>query len=265
MKAARHLVLTVKSTDCALRQQLASLRAWFAKLRRTRVWRDRVVSGVYTIEVTINERTGLWHPHIHCVFDGLYLPWKLLQRTWHDITDGSDIIWIEPVHNAPGMAAELCKYIGKPQDAANWTDLQIRTYALSTHGSRMVQSFGRTRPAPIVDTDPRAAPPVNTWHISLHKVLWLADMQQEAAYAALPLIAELYPHLGRYIYARMPQLEPDGTRAARLKRIMTIIETGRAPPRHAPPSSRDPAIIHAQLVPILTTLHNINEAELPWH
>ena len=264
MKHPRHLVLTVKSTDGRLEDQLRNLSTWFSKLRRTPFWRHNVMTGVYTIECTMNERTGKWHPHIHCVFDGNYLPYKIVQRLWHEITAGSEIIWLEPVDDVHGMANELCKYIGKPQDAEHWTDEQLRAYASAIRGRRMVQTFGKSRPKPIEDLVPTPAAADVSWSISLARVLWLADMRQAAAYRVLPLIAELYPHLGRYIYQRMPQLEPELTKAERILSIMSIIESGRAPPRHAPPPHRDRKQIVAEIVPLLEQLHAVREDELQW-
>jgi len=264
MKKPRHLVLTVKSTGLPLSEQLHNLSTWFAKLRRTPFWRHNVTAGVYTIECTMNERTGKWHPHIHCVFDGNYLPYKIVQRLWHEITNGSEIIWLEPVDDVHGMTNELCKYIGKPQDAEHWTDEQLREYAKAIHGRRMMQTFGKSKPKPIEDLVPTPAAEETKWSISLSRVLWLADMRQAAAYRVLPLVAELYPHLGRYIYQRMPQLEPELTKAERILSIMAIIENGRAPPRHAPPPQRDKRLIEAELVPLLTALHNVKDEDLEW-
>jgi hypothetical protein len=264
MATPKHLVLTVKSTDNDLHEQLQDLRTWFTKLRRTKLWTSKVKNGVYTIEVTINERSGLWHPHIHCVFDGDYIPYKTLRREWHEITGGSEIIWIEQVGNAQGIARELCKYIGKPQKAGTWTDEQICSYAKAIKGARMMQSFGKKPVKPIEDKLPDQAVNDCRWSIGLARVLWLAEMNIEAAYAALPLIAERFPHLGRYIYQRMPQLEPEGDKAARALRIMAIIETGRAPPRATAPQARHADEIDKDLIPILTRLHDVTDEDVQW-
>lgn len=262
MEVPRHLVLTVKSTTKGLALQLAELRKWFRQLRRTPFWKSHVLRGVYTVEITINERTGLWHPHLHCVFEGEYLPYKVLRQAWHTITGGSEIVWIEMVDNAQGMAREICKYIGKPQKSEAWTGEQIRDYAHSVHGQRMIQSFGAPVAKPTVDSDQNPAVTDADWSLSLAKVLWLADMCQESAYRALPLIAERWPHLGRYIYQRMPQLEPELTKAERILSVMSIIETGRAPPRHAAGPRRESSIIEAELVTHLQVLHDLDESIL---
>lgn len=264
MKVPRHLVLTVKSGDRPLIEQLHNLRSWFAKFRRTSFWKKNVYTGVYTIECTINERTGLWHPHIHCVFDGYYLPYKVVQHHWHEITGGSEIIWLEAVDNIQGMARELCKYIGKPQDAAHWTDMQLRAYAEAIHGQRLMQTFGKSQPKSIEDKLEPQLPRAPLWSISLSRILWLASMNVAVAYKALPLIAERWAHLGRFIYQRMPQLEPEGTKAERILAVMAIIETGRAPPRQTRGAARAPELIEAELTPLLEDLHGVNEDDL-WH
>jgi len=230
MKQPRHLVLTVKSRPAELRDQAKDLVRWFAKLRRTPFWRKNVTQGVYTVEITVNERTGLWHPHVHIIFDGQYLPQAKIRHLWHDITGGSEIVWIEQAYNKDGLVRELCKYIGKPQKSEHWTDRQIIEYAQAVKGMRMVQTFGKKRPKPINDEAPTDEKQGEDESISLARLIWLAEKDQRQAVQVLPMIAIRWPHIGRYIYNRMPQLEPDLTREQRMLRVMATIDAGRAPP-----------------------------------
>ncbi len=255
MARPRHLVLTVKSEDTDLDKQIRQLRKWFRKLRATAWWKKNVIGGIYTIEATINERTGLWHPHIHCVFDGQYLPFKKIQFEWHKITGDSDVVWIEEVHNPNDMALELAKYIGKPQDSEHWTDAQFAHYAAATHGMRMVQTFGKRPPKPIVDEVPDEPLTVNESHISLAELLWMVRNDNAAAVAAALLIAERWPHLGRLVFHRFPQLEPDDARYRRLLHLEAIIAPGPGAPSRASPPPRDPAIIEAELCYALNRIY----------
>lgn len=234
MKKPRHLVLTTKSRPAGLREQIADLVRWFTKLRRTPFWRKNVVQGVYTIEATVNERSGLWHPHLHIIFDGEYLPVKRLQYLWHEITGGSEIVWIEEAYSVPGLCNELCKYIGKPQKSEHWTDEKLREYAIAIRGTRMVQTFGKRKPAAINDENPPDEKPQGEESISLSRLLWLAGRDNAAAVHALPLLALKSKHMARYIYAMMPQLMPDLTPAERLLQAYAIIDAGKAPPGEKP-------------------------------
>ena len=253
MKRPRHLVLTVKSRPDPLRQQITDLVTWFGKFRRTAWWRQNVTQGVYTIEATINERTGLWHPHLHIIFDGNYLPVKRIQYLWHIITGGSEIVWIEEAYSNPGLIAELCKYIGKPQKSEHWTDDQLREYALAIRGTRMVQTFGKKLLSAIRDENPPDEPKRDDDSISLSRIVWLATHGNEPAMQALPLLAMLSKHMARFIYAMMPQLEPDLTPAQRLLKAYAIIDAGRAPPAttNKPPPIDKPDL-ERQLAPLLS-------------
>jgi len=232
----KHLVLTVKSSDKPLRSQLRDLIQWFAKLRRTKFWKAKVVRGVYTLEVTVNPRTGLWHPHLHCIISSQYLPHKQLQYAWHKITGGSDVVWIEAVNNTYSMVMELCKYLGKPSKSYLWTDNQIRHYAAGIHGMRMLQAFGPRQAKPIKDEIEIFEPAADEDHISLAKLLWMVDRNSTPAAQCVYLLAELFPHVGRYIYQRMPQFDPGDD--ARRHKAAAVLNLGRTkpPPKPPPPS-----------------------------
>jgi len=252
MKRPRHLVLTVKSRPDGLRSQIKDLVRWFAKFRRSPFWRQNVTEGVYTIEATINKRTGLWHPHLHIIFDGEYLPVKRIQYLWHEITGGSEIVWIEEAYSVPGLCQELCKYIGKPQKSDDWTDNQLREYAKAIRGTRMVQTFGKRKPKPINDENPADVVKQDDDSISLSRLIWLASKDNAAAVAVLPLLALRSKHMARYIYSMMPQLEPDLTPAEKLLKAYTIIEAGRAPPGPKPPTTSTAAKgLDSRIAPLL--------------
>jgi len=250
-KRPRHLVLTVKSQTGSLRDQVVDLVRWFGKLRRTAWWKQNVYAGVYTIEITINERTGLWHPHLHILFDGQYLPQAKLRYLWHDITGGSDIVWIGEVYNTAGAVNEVCKYIGKPQDSEHWTDQQLTDYAKAVRGLRMVQPFGRKNKLAIEDTVPEKPLSDNESSVSLASLLWEARRDSRTAAQALKLVAHRFPHIGRYIYLQMPMLEPDKTVTEKMLAAWRIIEHGTAPPPELAAAHADHADIEARLADAL--------------
>jgi len=243
----KHLVLTVKSSDQPLRTQLRSLIRWFAKLRRTKLWKTKVARGVYTLEVTVNPRTGLWHPHLHCIISSEYLPHKALQYAWHKITDGSDVVWIEAVKNTYSMVMELCKYLGKPSKSYLWTDNQIRQYAEAIHGMRMLQGFGPRQAKPIVDELEIFEPAADEDSISLAKLLWLVDRDSTPAAQCVYLLAELFPHVGRYIYQRMPQFDPGDDRRRHKAEAFLHLGDTQPPPKPPPPSAEAKKAVAAAL------------------
>lgn len=201
MTAPRTLVLTIKHEEAGLAVAIANLRNWFSKLRRSKLWLANVIQGAYSLEIKIGKGSGLWHPHLHIVFDGLFLPWQLLRKEWHAITGGSQIVWLEPVSDVDGMARELAKYVSKPYDMTTFTDAQIREFFQATHGLRMFTTFGK-RPA----KDPDVEDPGDTWDPenyswTLPQLAHLANLGVPEAAAVAGLAAVRWPILGRYVYA----------------------------------------------------------------
>ena len=229
MKHPRAIILTVRSNDRPLRDQIASLRRWFRKMRSRAFWKDRVQGGAYTLEVTMNERTGLWHPHLHIIYGGTYMPFRLLQKNWHDVTGGSEVVWVQDVKDAPGAARELAKYIGKVQQLDRLEDQHIRAYADGVNRSRMVQTFGNTHGRRAEDHDPGEPDSPDTYTLSLPRILHLANLDVDAAQRLLLMIGKRWPVFSRFIGHELPQLKPSDTLIRmQLQAIARI--TGKAPP-----------------------------------
>ncbi len=236
----RMLVLTVKSRQVDLGQQLRDLRKWFKRLRSSAFWKSKVRGGVYTVEVTRNEETGLWHPHLHIVFDGEYLAQKALRFQWHKITQGSEIVWIQDVSDRRGAAVELAKYIAKPARIAKWGAMAIREYAIGVAGARMVQTFGCCYNRAVTGDEPVDDRPADGFQVSLQRVVWLARCGVVPAARLALLLAERWPAFGSYVYHEVPQLRPEKTAVEKTGELLLML-SGRAPPRAGPAKDREVA------------------------
>jgi hypothetical protein len=138
----RKIEVTLQDQEGPLRPQVAHLIESFKRLRKSRSWRAHVVGGVYVIEVTLNYRTGCWHPHIHAVIDGMYYPQAKLSRDWAAASGGSKIVWIKPVTARGAAAYYLTSYVTKSQDARDCPADHLGDLAAGLHGVRMAQSWG---------------------------------------------------------------------------------------------------------------------------
>jgi len=240
MACPRMIVLTVKANTKPLREQCRDLRQWFAKLRRQPFWKHAVAGGVYTHEITRNEETGLWHPHINIIYDGFYLPHKQLQFHWHQITGHSEIVWIQQVYDRPNAAHEISKYVGKPQHVSQLPPHAIREYASATCGMRFVQTFGHTWNKRVKDQDTNEPIPRDEYSVTLPHIMHVAACGHAAALHLAVTIADRFPSYSPYIYHLMPQLQPEPTRVeaqlaalARLRGVAAPVRAGpRAPPDH---------------------------------
>lgn len=229
MKTPRLMVLTIKSVAGELRDQLTFLRRSFGKLRRRSAFHARVKGGAYTVEVTVNPKSRLWHPHLHIIFDGEYFPQRLLRHLWHDVTGSAEIVWVSAVKDAPGMARELAKYIGKVQRIDDLDDDQIREYARSVRGARMVQTFGDRHGCTVKDVDDNRPDAPAEYHIKLSRIVSLARAGYATPQKLALAIAARWTIFADYIYHAIPQLTLPKDHGSRYRRLIEVLH-GRPPP-----------------------------------
>ena len=73
LDVTRMLTLTIRATDDPLVDQIAKLNRSWTKLRTRKAFKKKFAGGVKVIEVTFNESTQRWHPHVHVIFDGQFI------------------------------------------------------------------------------------------------------------------------------------------------------------------------------------------------
>lgn len=142
MDSPRFITLTQAAKAEPLFLSLARLRGNLRTLRRSPVWNSAVRGGVYSIEVTRNANTGLWHVHAHVIADGDFLAQRRLSEAWKAASGDSYIVDIRAVHSKSSVAAYVTKYISKPADLSSWPRPAIEEYARDMAGVRMIHAFG---------------------------------------------------------------------------------------------------------------------------
>lgn len=229
MNRPREMVLTLKSLDRPLAEQLRRLRRLFHQVRDDPVWKQYVTGGIYTFEVTLNLDNRLWHPHIHIIFDGKYFPHARLKALWNRISHDSEIVWLEPITDAHKGAFELAKYIGKPIQAADWTNPELLEYADAVFNMHMVQTFGNQHAQRKGDVDlPDLEPPPEA-DFDLSHLVYLTRLNTGHVADFVILIAQRWPNLRSYVHKKLRHLEIPLTCIERFRRSQ--------PPGHprAPP------------------------------
>lgn len=237
MKHPRVIVLTVKAVDTDLREQLRELRHNFAKLRRTKMWKHLVDGGAYTLHITRNPKSGLWHPHLHILADGLYFPVKLLRKLWHEATGSAEIVWIEKIRDYQGAVRDLTRYVGSPPHVDELPPAAIRDYASAVSGARMVQTFGNCHGLKLVDKDPPDTESPDTYQVKISRLVHLTKRGAQTPAKLLVLIAERWPQFRAYIYHQIPRLERHVTRTDRIARLFKLADA-RSPPPKSPPAAK---------------------------
>ncbi|MCL7965753.1 MAG: protein rep [marine benthic group bacterium] len=197
--APRFLTLTLKSSDDPLREQLLRLRRCFAKLRRTKLWKNRVTGGLYTVEVTFNRKSQQWHPHIHAIIDGQYVPQDELKAAWIKASGDSEIVDIRACHSRYDAVGYLADYIAKSSDPQLFPAHAMAEWALNVHGLRLVARFGHLHKAVLPSKELRES-------INARSLICSAELLASAADEGDPEAEQLL----QLLRANSPRYLPDG-------------------------------------------------------
>lgn len=139
----RMVTLTIRASAEPLRASITALYRWFRILRRRPFWKHRITGGCAFLELTYNHDKGTWHPHLHVLCDGRYLPQPVLSAEWLAITGDSFICDVRLVRNKNRAAAYVAKYATKslPPGIARDRDL-LHELIFAISGRRMLVTFG---------------------------------------------------------------------------------------------------------------------------
>lgn len=157
----RMVTLTVATDGLSLVDSLKLLYTSFHKLRRSKLWKRTVTGGVGILEVKRSATQPRWHPHLHVLVEGGYIPQRELTAVWHAITKTSFIVDVRMVNDARHAAHYVTKYLTKPTALrfTHETDLLDETI-VALHGRRTILAFGSwyrlgfTRPQDDTDWTP---------------------------------------------------------------------------------------------------------------
>jgi hypothetical protein len=139
----RFVTLTLRSTDSPLTSQIDRLYRSFRALRADPWWNANVSGSATFCEITLDPRTLLWHPHLHPVVSGKFLPQEVLSKKWFGITGDSPIVHIKAVPSPQVVSNYVCKYASKPMDASVFADDERLTeLVVSMQGRRLCLTTG---------------------------------------------------------------------------------------------------------------------------
>lgn len=138
MKHPKMLTLTFPRWKDDPKVGVAFLRDAFSKLRRNKVF-SQVTGGAYLIEV--KPKPDGWHIHLHCMFDGPYLPRQLVFTVWRKLVkcNAPDIDIRSPSSDDAKsyIAKDSSKAVSfdcHPDDIVRWFD--------ATKGIKLWGTFG---------------------------------------------------------------------------------------------------------------------------
>lgn len=139
----RMVTLTMKSKDEPLRDQIDSLVESFRRLRRSKVWKDSQKGGYSFLEITYNDLTEQWHPHLHILVEGVFVYKSELISGWRIASRGSYVVDIKYINDPKKVGRYVTKYMTKPIPAKLYhCPPRLREAIDALKGVRMAQPFG---------------------------------------------------------------------------------------------------------------------------
>lgn len=139
------LTLTLRHSDESLATQITRLYACFQVLRRRGLLNRSCKGGVWFFQVKISEKTGQWHPHLHCLLESSFLPHKLLKAAWHEITGDSDVVDIRAIHDPAKVADYVARYAARPAQLASLAQAQKLEVYDALKGRRLAGKWGSSK------------------------------------------------------------------------------------------------------------------------
>lgn len=142
----RLLTFTLKAYAAPLVDQIARITHAFRRFRSAREIKPLITGGVYFLEVTYNSHTDLWHPHLHVICAGKYVPHPVAKRIWHNVTGDSFIVDLKPIRNPKIAASYVTKYAAKAIGISVWNHpAALAEAALALQHTRTFNTFGTFR------------------------------------------------------------------------------------------------------------------------
>lgn len=134
--ALRFVTLTLNHTDAPLVEQLDRIYSCWQRLRQRPFFKSRIKGTIAFFEVTISAKDGRWHPHLHVMIHGAYIPKDKLSAGWKDVTGDSFIVDIKLIRNPREAAGYIAKYAAKAVSHSVWSKPDKLREAIDAFKSR---------------------------------------------------------------------------------------------------------------------------------
>ena len=144
-KHPKILTLTLLHSTDTLNEQIKRLYDCFRKLRSRKFFKSKVTGGVWFFQIKKSKTDGLWHPHLHCLITGMFVPRDKLSKLWLEITGDSPVCDIRAVKDPDTAVRHVARYAASPADLSNLSQIEIAEIIQSMHGRRIFGTWGKAR------------------------------------------------------------------------------------------------------------------------
>lgn len=112
-------------------------------------WKKTFPGGLRSLEIKLGKGSGKWHPHMHCLVmkNEFSKDYDWLKNRWKEITDNNGSVDIRALRkdNLLKSAAEVVKYIMKPETSLYADDVIFNQLYVAIKGRRQVSTWGLLR------------------------------------------------------------------------------------------------------------------------
>lgn len=178
-KHAKFVTLTLKHSELALSVQLDRIYKSFQSLKKKANFKKYIIGGVWFFQVVKSHKTQQWHPHLHILVDGRYMPQRILRQMWEKITGDSYIVHIEAVKNKQKALEYAARYVARPMSLRGLNNEEFCELFEAFHGRRLCGVFGTARG---ISFNPDKLPSSGNWVKigSFDVVMRFKDYDQDA-------------------------------------------------------------------------------------
>jgi hypothetical protein len=143
----RFVTLTLRCLpSIPLKDSLDRLYRSFKELRRRPFWKQYVAGGLLCLEVKLGKGSDWWHPHLHILTAGVYMPQKELAQEWLNVTGDSSICWIRDVPPGDDAKSYVAKYVTKAvSTTVEKNPARLDEAIIAMKGRRTLATFGDWR------------------------------------------------------------------------------------------------------------------------
>lgn len=144
-KKIRFLTLTLRHSSEPLPGQINRLYAAFSRLRKDKQFKTFCTGGIWFFQVKKSKDNKTWHPHLHCLITGKYIPTDWLSRKWLALTKSSKIVKILAVKNPDRAAEYVARYSARPVELSDYEFEERLSIFEAFHGRRLAGTWGSAK------------------------------------------------------------------------------------------------------------------------
>lgn len=141
----KFLTLTIMHSNAPLEHQIDHLYKYFRLLRKRKDFREAVPGGFWFFQIKKSKASGQWHPHLHCLITGKYIPHSRLVCMWKEITYNSTVVDIRPIRDPAKASNDAARYAACPGSLAGLPFADALELVECMHGRRICGTWGTAR------------------------------------------------------------------------------------------------------------------------